>query len=404
MLLGALLAYEFQKENIMHQNFCDINCFMQQFISGMILHKRITAALEETLLVFPKGRMHETILHMLRTIQRANDMECAEKKAFSYIRELYPNSQLPLICDFAMRVEKRGGEFEAEMELLSKRRMKWEKQIEHCQNSMRITAYSSSILYAVMIFVCALVQRMMPSELSVLSKPLSQISEILLILCFYLFIYLVLGNLKRGWMKKEDGIGEEKSKYLLNYVSKWGKNGRYGKHFIGRCMLGHRLLYWIRKKSVKKEIQYAVPRWLFDVCLLMQKYNVTVSITESLKSAPSILKRDIRKLLDKLKRNPAQADAYLSFLEEFHLQNVKSTMRMIIAMQNGTAGDSKMQMEQLIAHNMNMLDEMDEKDTMLKDAMNVRYNIYPMIPGAIVMGGYLLSMVMQIFSMMSNLI
>jgi hypothetical protein len=155
---------------------------------------------------------------------------------------------------------------------------------------------------------------------------------------------------------------------------------------------------------VKKEISFAVPRWLFDVCLLMQKYNITVSVTESLKTAPPILKEEIRKLLDQLKRNPSGVDAYLSFLEQYRIPNVKTTMRMLVAIQNGTAGDMHAQMEHLIAHNMNMIDEMDAKETELRDAWNVRYNIYPMIPGAIVMGGYLVSMIVQVFRAMSALI
>jgi hypothetical protein len=166
----------------------------------------------------------------------------------------------------------------------------------------------------------------------------------------------------------------------------------------------HGIRYRIVRRRIRKEMTSAVPRWLFDVCLLMQKYNITVSITESLKTAPAILREDIRCLLDKLKRNPSGVDAYLSFLEEYHIPNVKPTMRMMIAIQNGTAGDTHLQMEQLIAHNMNMLDEIDAKETELRDALNVRYNIYPMIPGALVMGGYLVSMVIQIFRTMSALI
>jgi hypothetical protein len=47
---------------------------------------------------------------------------------------------------------------------------------------------------------------------------------------------------------------------------------------------------------------------------------------------------------------------------------------------------------------------MDAKETELRDAWNVRYNIYPMIPGAIVMGGYLVSMIVQVFRAISGLI
>jgi hypothetical protein len=409
LAIGAIAAAPFLKRAVLaekqeYRRFCDANSYIQQFISGMILHKRIPAALEEVYITFPDGQMHETIRQMLLMLRRTPDIEKAEKRAFDYMLSLYPNSQLPLIHEFAMRVEKRGGEFEAEMKLLSEKREKWEKRTEHCQNAMRITLYSAVLLYVTMILVCAFVQRMMPSDLSVLATRLSQASEVIFILLFYLFVYRVISNLAGGWMKKEVCMGEEKAKRHLAYLEKWNPENWKGADYLKKFMFLHRLYYWILLQKVKKEISFAFPRWLFDVCLLMQKYNITVSVTESLKTAPPILKEEIRKLLEQLKRNPSGVDAYLSFLEQYRIPNVKTTMRMLVAIQNGTAGDMHAQMEHLIAHNMNMIDEMDAKETELRDAWNVRYNIYPMIPGAIVMGGYLVSMIVQVFRAMSALI
>lgn len=404
VVAAPLLASAYCKEKREHQKFSDLNSYMQQFISAMLLHGRILSALEEVSITFPNGIMHETITHMLLILKRNRDLYQAEKQAFSYMQTIYPNSQLMLIHDFALRVERTGGEFGEEMKLLSKKRAHFEKRTEHCQNAMGVTMTASIFLYVAMILVCLMVQRMMPKELSVLSKPLSQFSEVLLIAVFYLFVYMVLLNLARGWMANEHYMDAEKAKKYLAYVNKWcffaGESGATWK----KLFIGHRLVGMWRKRRIKKEIMYAVPRWLFDVCLLMQKYNITVSITESIKTAPPILQDEILQLLDRLKRNPAGVDAYLEFFEPYKIAEVKSTMRMLLALQNGTAGDTKMQMEQVIAHNMNMLDELDAKETELKEALNVRYNIYPMIPGAVVMGGYLISMIMQIFSLMSQLL
>jgi hypothetical protein len=409
LLLGAAAAAPFLERAALagkreHQRFCDVNSYMQQFISGMILHKRVAAALEEVYLTFPDGQMHETVRHMLRLIQHSPNIGNAEKEAFDYLYACYPNSQVTLIHDFAMRVEKRGGEFETEMKLLSQKREKWEKRTEHCQNAMKLTVYSSVLLYATMILVCAMVQRMMPADLTVLDSPLSQASEVLFILLFYFFIYMVLRSLAGGWMRCDVLMDGQQAKKSLAYLKRWHPANRSKASRFSSLMLLHRLRYRIVLHKVKNEMATAVPRWLFDVCLLMQKYNITVSITESLKTAPEVLRDDIRKLLDRLKRNPSGVDAYLSFLEEYRIQNVKSTMRMLISIQNGAAGDSHMQMEQLIAHNMNMLDELDAKETELRDAWNIRYNIYPMIPGAVVMGGYLVSMVIRIFQLMQELL
>lgn len=398
--LGQICSYGKSEQ----RKFSDVNSYMQQFMSAMILHRRIAAALEEVYLTFPDGLMHDTLQQMIWVIRREEDLVRAQKEAFRHMEETYPDEQLRFIHDFALRVEARGGDFKAEMELLSRMRQRHEKRIEHCQSNMKITAYTSSVLYVVMIFICVLVQRMMPQQLSVLSASLSQTSEVLLVLLFYLFLYLVANNMAKGWMRQEKQMGDKRAKQLCAYIDKWRPQGEKRGPGAGRWMIWHRAIYWIRFRIVRNEICHAVPKWLFDVCLLMQKYNITVSITESLRTAPAILKKEIQKLLESLRRDPSDIRAYAHFCEEYEISSVTQTTRMLMAIQNGAALDTQIQMQQLIAHNMDMLDELDAREATLRDAVNVRYNIYPMIPGAIVMAGYLFSMVMRIFATMSALI
>ncbi len=409
LLIGAVAASAAigracQAEAAEQQKFSDVNSYMQQFMSAMILHRRIAAALGEVYITFPEGRMHDTLQEMLWMIRRSDDPIRAEKQAFSYMQEQYPETQLRFIHDFALSVESRGGDFAAEMELLGRMRQRHEKRVEHCQSNMKVTAYTSVLLYVVMIFVCVLVQRMMPRQLSVLSMTLSQVSEVTMVLVFYFFLYMVIRNTAKGWMRQERQMSAKRAKKLYAYIYKWRPGGRARIAGIGKWLFGHRLVYRIRLHLARKEVCRVVPRWLFDVCLLMQKYNITVSITESLRTAPAILRKEIQKLLEQLRRDPSDVKAYARFCELYDIPAVTQTMRMFMAMQNGTTGDTKLLMEQLIEHNMNMLDEMDEKESDLLDAVNVRYHIYPMIPGAIVMAGYLFSMVMRIFLTMSSLI
>jgi hypothetical protein len=51
-----------------------------------------------------------------------------------------------------------------------------------------------------------------------------------------------------------------------------------------------------------------------------------------------------------------------------------------------------------------MLDEIDAAETEIRSAATVRYNIYPTVPSTLVMFGYLISMVMKIFQIMSTMI
>ena len=395
-VMSPMISYAVLLQKSEYRRFCDINSYMQQFINGMILHQRIVAALDDVLIIFPDGQMHDSLLHMQNILQSANDIQKAEKEAFAYLEQQYPNSQISMIHEFARRVERRGGTFEMEMKLLDEKRKKWEKRTEHCQNTMRITVTSSLLMYVAMIFICVLVQRMMPEELSVMTSLLSQVSECILISLFYVFACMVIAHIANGWLHPEKVLDGKRAKKLLAYM----ENQKDAESFH----LFRRLKYFWSRQRVKTQLKYAVPRWLFDVCLLTQKYNITVSITESLKTAPAILEKDIKKLLTELQLSPSSMEPYLNFLGEYQMQSITATMRMLVSIQNGTAGDLRTQMDQLIEHSMNMLDEMDRRDTELRDAWNVRYNIYPMIPAAIVMGGYLFSMVIKIFRMMASML
>ena len=416
-----------------HKRFDDINSYMQQFISGMILHKRVLAALEDTSVTFTEGQMHNTLGMMLSYIGKSKDVKSAERQALLYMEKTYPNTQSAMIHDFALRVESRGGEFEEEMDMLNKKREKWEKRTEHCQNQMKVTVYSSLILYVAMILVCAFVQHSMPEQLSIINTTLSQVSETFLIISFFFFMYKVEKHMARGWLKGEDIMSDAESKEALDYLELFNPKIERRKGLIAgtiglliTCILFfttkntyitvfgivvtiagfnlHNIIKASVLSKVKKNMRAAVPKWLFDVCLLMQRNNITVSVTESIRTAPPILKRDIVKFLNKLKKNPSAVEPYLEFLEQYNIPNVRTTMRMLISIQNGSAGDSKMQMAQLVEHNMNMLDEIDATETELRNATTVRYNVYPMIPSTIVMGGYLISMILKIFTIMSEMI
>ena len=433
VLFSLPLLFAMLEERNEHRKFDDINSYMRQFISGMILHKRINAALEDTAVTFVDGQMHETLSRMLMHIRSAKDPRTAERQAFMYMEKTYPNTQSGMIHDFALRVEARGGDFEDEMDMLNKKREKWEKRTEHCQNQMKVTVYASLILYAAMILVCAFVQHAMPEQLSIIDSTMSQFSETLLIILFYVFAIMVERHLAKGWMRGEDTMDDKDAKEALDYLELFNpKQERIKGIIAGTAALAmtvalffmtkniyitvaaiiitiaafnlHNIMKMMVLNKVKQNMRVAVPRWLFDVCLLMQKNNITVSVTESIRTAPPILKRDIVKFLNKLKKSPADVTPYLEFLDQYNIPNVRTTMRMLVSIQNGAAGDSKTQMAQLVEHNMNMLDEIDATNMEFRNAATVKYNIYPMIPCTIVMAGYLISMILKIFDIMSNMI
>lgn len=121
----------------------------------------------------------------------------------------------------------------------------------------------------------------------------------------------------------------------------------------------HNIQHAIVLKKVRKEMMRSLPKWLFDVCLCMQKSSIVESIERSRTSVPPILERDVERFLNKLRTNPAAVEPYIEFLAPYGITSVSTTMRALLSIANGTGGDSGTQMKQLIEHNLNLLDEQD---------------------------------------------
>ena len=436
LLYSPLILVAILDEKNEKRRFEDLNSYLQQFIGGMILHKRVITALKDTSTTFTKGQMHRTLQTMLAAIEHADPkigLKTAERQSFMYMENQYQNNQSGMIHDFALRVESRGGEFEEEMKMLDSKREKWEKRTEHCQNQMRLTMFASMILYAAIIFICVMVQRMIPEYISIMDITLSQISETLFIIFFYHFALMAFKRMSKGWLINEHTMSDKEAKETLDFLDFYDKKKERKKGIIcgsifllftaGIYVLTrniyitsfgalitiagynlHNIYKLMVLHKVKKDMRIAVPKWLFDVCLLMQKNNITVSITESLRTAPPILKREIQIFLNKLKKNPSSVEPYLEFLEQYNVPNVRSTMRMLISIQNGSTGDMRIQMTQLSEHNMNMLDEIDAMEMEVRNAATSRYSFYPIIPSVVVLIGYLVSIVLKVFEVMNGML
>lgn len=105
------------------------------------------------------------------------------------------------------------------------------------------------------------------------------------------------------------------------------------------------------KKRVKRAIERDYPIWLLETSLLIQNENVQVAITKSYANAPPVLKIPLEKLIVELKMAPDKVEPYLSFLSEFSLPQVRSSMKMLYSLSIGAGGDASSQITDIIRRN-----------------------------------------------------
>ena len=241
-----------------------------------------------------------------------------------------------------------------------------------------------TILLAV-IFHC--VYRSMPSRYTIVYHPVTQITTTLYLILNLVILRKANRQISQSWIKPVDAQEDKMSEYF-QMVSEFDKKkeaktslvlgaivlftavfvGMLG-HLFGALLLAalaiffinqHKIGYRLAYDRVVREINRVFPAWLMEMALLLQGNNVQVSIEKTIETAPAVLKTDLQRLSDSLKRTPDALEPYLEFLGMFRLSSVLSSMKMLYAISESGSGDAQSQIRILLQRNSKMMDKSEK--------------------------------------------
>lgn len=125
---------------------------------------------------------------------------------------------------------------------------------------------------------------------------------------------------------------------------------------LNQHKIGYRTAYDI----IVKEINQTFPGWLMNMALLLQANNVQVAISKTIPYAPAVLKTDLQKMVEGLKKDPDAIEPYLEFLDMFKLSSVQSAMKMLYAISESGTGDAQSQITVLVQRNSKLMDKAEK--------------------------------------------
>jgi hypothetical protein len=136
-----------------------------------------------------------------------------------------------------------------------------------------------------------------------------------------------------------------------------------------------------------------------DVSLLLQSENVQVALQKSYDDAPLLLKPELKLMLQQLSQKPTDMEPYLSFLEDFALPEVQSSMKMLYSISEGTGGNATSQITDIIRRNQVLMNQAERMKN--EDALAGMYVLFlaPQVTGGAKM---LVDMLMMFFSLVST--
>ncbi len=371
MALLPFLIRNAYRNRYFQQKFSDLNVYMEQFLYSFQNTRKVLTTLEDTAELFDEGEMKHTIQaardHILYTYNEANFQE----KGLGILEENYPYPVLRMMHRFALRTEEIGGECKESVDLLLSARRMWADRVFSLQQEKKIKRREVMMSIATSLLLCSMIYYMAGKmDLDVASHPVAQVMTIVVLVLDLLIYYRADKKLTAGYFaakEKDDAM----------YVKQYKRIQSYGNGPLAR--LGKRAAI----RSVTRELKAKFPEWLMQLSLLMQSENVQVAIFKSYDSAPAILKPALSQLIGRLTINPNDRKAYMEFLSDFTMPEVKSTMKMLLAIAEGSGGDERSQIADIIRRNQKMQDEAArQKD---KDSLAGMYALFlaPQLTGGL---------------------
>ena len=348
-LMLPLYIRNYNYNRYQQQRFSDVNVYMEQFMYSFMKTGKILSTLYDVKELFPKGKMCDVINKSIKYIKDTYEESDVEGKALEIISDEYQYEGLKTMHGFALSVEANGGAYISCMQLILEARRMWADRVyeqmkirKHQKVLVLMSIITSLILCSVLYYMS---DRM---DVSVGSEMISQIVTFVVIFLDMWIYYLADRKLSVDFLEednKDDEIMVAKYKRFQKYKEKPSS---------------HYLSIRIARKQLTRAFEKEFPRWLLQVSLLLQSENVQVAIFKSLKDAPVLMQDELAKLILELKSEPTSMKPYNNFLEDYNMPEVRSAMKMLFSLSEGTGANASDQIEDIIRRNQQMMNKAEK--------------------------------------------
>ena len=348
-LMLPLYIRNYNYNRYQQQRFSDVNVYMEQFMYSFMKTGKILSTLYDVKELFPKGKMCDVINKSIKYIKDTYEESDVEGKALEIISDEYQYEGLKTMHGFALSVEANGGAYISCMQLILEARRMWADRVyeqmkirKHQKVLVLMSIVTSLILCSVLYYMS---DRM---DVSVGSEMISQIVTFVVIFLDMWIYYLADRKLSVDFLEednKDDEIMVSKYKRFQKYKEKPSS---------------HYLSIKIARKQLTRAFEKEFPRWLLQVSLLLQSENVQVAIFKSLKDAPRLMQDELAKLILELKSEPTSMKPYNNFLEDYNMPEVRSAMKMLFSLSEGTGANASDQIEDIIRRNQQMMNKAEK--------------------------------------------
>ncbi|MGN0292171.1 MAG: hypothetical protein ACI4C5_09565 [Lachnospiraceae bacterium] len=406
--LPVFIKYmEEEKEAYFH--FTQASLYMEQMESSFKKNRRIYQSLKETLSLFPKGRMKDTLQSAIEEIEKEEADADTSEKALHIIEKEYGCEQMELMHSFFLRAQEEGGKVAQAVGILEKRRNTWMDAVEQCRYEKKNMLFSVLLSLVLLFVVSEAMIFLLPPEMSIMEYSYERAAVVAEFAVLLLIARAVLKKNASVWLTKVKERKEETIEKDYRFIEEYNPRKEICRSIkwalipfvltilifflnksITLCSIGtaitilllnqHKLDYFLKKKRLKREVERDFPRWMFHVILLLETESVQGAIYNSMEQAPASLVYPLNRMWKQIQENPTDSEPYFSFLENLEVPKVQEAMKLLYSISSGTGGNIDEQMLSIIEKNNDMTLRSEKLKNDNKVAGMMGYLFLPVLP------------------------
>lgn len=381
-----LIIRSFIKQSKSLNRFTLLCVYLTNIIPIFLQRTKIRYTLGE-LYELTEGEIKETILEAIIYIDNTKDDPDLLRNGLKIIEDKFPNSRVRSIHKFLLTVEdnnslsykKIADDLYEDVDSWIKRTVGFQKDLKNRQTKILLLCLITLIMNVMFVFIYVSNDYFE----GFVNNNLYQISTTIFIGLVLLIIAIIVIKLNGEWLiddinKKNEEEFKKKYRYYKQGKQKlkWydalisiliSIGGCYflylENNFAGIALILISLIfisqkprkYAKAKNYIKRMFTIEFPIWLREVSLSLGNLTVLNSIDYSLKSASYPLRREIRYFLDEAGKNPTSIKPYNDFLSEYQIDEVKSSMRVLYAINSVSKSEMQDRTSRLIERNQDLL-------------------------------------------------
>lgn len=404
-----VFAKYIEQEKEAYFRFTQASLYMEQMESSFKKNRRIYQSLKETLLLFPQGRMKDTLQNAVEEIEKEEVDADTAKKALHIMEEEYGCEQMELMHSFFLQAQEQGGEVAQAIRTLEKRRNTWMDAVEQCRYEKKNMLFSVLMSLILLFVVSEIMIFFLPPEMSIMEYSCERAAVVAEVAILLLIAKAVLKKNATDWLEKVKEREEETIEKDYRFIEEYNPRKEMCRSIkwalipfvltilifflnksITLCSLGaaitilllnqHKLDYFLKKKRLKREVERDFPRWMFHVILLLETESVQGAIYNSMEQAPASLVYPLNRMWEQIQENPTDSEPYFSFLEYLDVPKVQEAMKLLYSISSGTGGNIDEQMLAVIEKNNDMTIRSEKLKNDNKVAGMMGYLFFPVLP------------------------